>query len=64
MKKFAVGYMQRGILMTGEILAECEDHAIEICRANNWDYEGEIEDTFAITDEEIAMIDGRNEVFH
>lgn len=60
MKKYAVGYYQDGILMAGEILAESQDHAEEICHANGWEYEGELiiefRPDFEISDAQVMRI--------
>lgn len=49
MKRFVVIYEEaNGVMMPGEILAECQEHAEEICDENGWILGDEIPDLFQV----------------
>lgn len=49
MKKFCILYEEsNGVIMPGEILAECQEHAEEICDEHGWTLVEEIPDLFQV----------------
>lgn len=49
MKRYAIFYKtEKGVMMSGEILAECKEHAEAICEENDWLLHDEIPELFQV----------------
>lgn len=48
MKQYAIIYETRGETRSGQILADCDEHALEICEENGWTLVCEIVNGFEL----------------